>query len=426
VGRYVAVEAATSPLHHTTFEALIERLNEGEAFAEKLRELTPAEHARLVQALTDLCEQAQPELQPESPAAALKSLRPRHVNHTILSSVQAERMLTDAIAALRDSPRFPSIRFAKLGEFWQDDWARAPFEEALTLQQMVDMKVAALLEKRSLSHAKILHVVGALEHASGKSPGVSAPTPNGETGPVAEPPVGAIRAPETPRHTWTHADLADLPPTATASLKYIQTLGAELTRHRSPLEAVVGQIPSTLSAAEAAVAWFRIDSPHDVVASLLRLPLDEVAGLTESARNKLGTLFSQVAPLERQSFDIALRHAAMPLEPLIHTIGGGNVDHADLCAVLRLLVTTLGAVHPVVHGRTLHRYYTLAPQAAEMIIDNVVVRLPRSDEAVRRELALLLPFVPESEATALLGTRARLDTDVKEWRVTESIDAETR
>jgi hypothetical protein len=427
VGRYVAVEAATSPLHHTTFAALIERLDTEAVTETELEGLTPAEHDRLVSALTDLSrvtpEDSPPQLSPAAQTAPLEQSRPlgrsRHTEAPLLSSVQAERVLTDAIATLRASPHFPAIRFTRLGEFWQDDWARAPFEEALTLQQIAEMKVATLLEKRSLSQAKILHVVGAIEYAIGKSPGAASSNPSGETVPAAAAPEATV-APtlhtKTPPPTWAHTDLIELPPTATASLKYIQSLGVELREQRSPFGAVLAQIPATLSAAEAAVAWFRIESSHEVVAGLLRLPPDEVTRIDESARAKLSGLLSQLAPRERRYFEIALRHAAMPIEPLLHTLGGGNMDPADQSAVVRLLVTTLGAVHPVVHGRTLHRYYTLAPHAAEVILTSMVARLPRADEVVRRELAALLPFVPAKEAIALLETGAHFDTDAQEWR----------
>lgn len=411
VGRYIAIEAPTSPLHQTTFETLIEGLDEPSLLPAELNNISSGERDRLITALVDL---SRPAVAPSPPADPAPSggRRSPHTDGPVLSSIQAERLLTDAVAALRVSPRFAEIRFARLGEFWRDDWARAPFEEALTFQQLADLKITALLEKRSFGHAKVLAVIGAIEHAIGRSSEPAPATATVEPSPTQPKPV-ALSSPRP--QGWGDAGRATLPSHTTATLHYLESLATDSTLTTTPIGAIITHLPHTLSPLEAVVVWFHLESPLDVVASLVRLAPPECARVFGSAREKLDRLFTTVAPETRQSWEIALRHAAVPLQVLLRSAGATRYNHAGLESIARILIGALGGVHPLAFGHTLPGYYTLTPSAVELIIAKIVAGLPQNFDSVALELTTLLPWMERDDTEKLLRLRATHDETTKRW-----------
>jgi len=158
-----------TPLGGITFGDLRDRLRTTESLGEDIAQLSPADHQKLLKTISELGGLGAPEPSPSAPESQPLPApeRPPRSEPPILSSVEAERRLTDAISALKSAPNFHLIKFSRLGDFWQEGWPRAPFEEALTLQQITEMKVAVMLEKRSFGPTKILNFVRALERAVG-------------------------------------------------------------------------------------------------------------------------------------------------------------------------------------------------------------------------------------------------------------------
>ena len=84
-----------------------------------------------------------------------------------LSPVELENRLEAASKLVRSSPTFTEIRSKKLGEFWDKSWARAPFEEALTVGQFAAIDVTTLVKKRSFNPKKALLLLDAVDRALG-------------------------------------------------------------------------------------------------------------------------------------------------------------------------------------------------------------------------------------------------------------------
>lgn len=78
----------------------------------------------------------------------------------ILSSVEAETLLTEAFNKLQLSERYPLIAEKRLTDLWPSGAVRAPFLESLTFRQLLGMKLQNILEKRTVTEQKIKTVVG--------------------------------------------------------------------------------------------------------------------------------------------------------------------------------------------------------------------------------------------------------------------------
>ena len=73
-----------------------------------------------------------------------------------LSVFEAESMLIEAMERLRKSEKNSSIQDKLIGDYWQETWRRAPFEECLTFKQLASLNVDVLLKKRSFDTEKMI------------------------------------------------------------------------------------------------------------------------------------------------------------------------------------------------------------------------------------------------------------------------------
>lgn len=81
------------------------------------------------------------------------------------SVLDMERELTEVLERLRASDCLKLIGDKTLSEFWDCSAVAAPFEQQLTLKQISQIKVSALLEKRSINPSKVEAMIAAIERA---------------------------------------------------------------------------------------------------------------------------------------------------------------------------------------------------------------------------------------------------------------------
>lgn len=203
IGRLVGDESALNSISDLTCECLVETGAIG--VATRFR-LTAAQVERLAELLTALGNGGVLGEQPiEQRPSAQPSPEPVYVN-----SVQAEQDLKQRLEELRAHPGFSKLRSITLGKFWDASWARAPFEEALTFGQLVDMDVALLFKKRSTSGSRAHTVTQAIEKALRTATAGTTPLAN----PAAPPPPALRQVPQVAPeplegHAWTSDGAAD-------------------------------------------------------------------------------------------------------------------------------------------------------------------------------------------------------------------------
>lgn len=158
IGRLIGEEAALNSISELTCEKLVEIGAIGVATRFKL---TAAQVERLAQLLTALGNGgARGEPLPDRPSVAPTPAEPTYGN-----SVQVEQELKQRLEELRAHPGFSKLRSKTLGAFWENSWARAPFEEALTFGQLSDMDLALLFKKRTTSGNRAYAITQAIEKA---------------------------------------------------------------------------------------------------------------------------------------------------------------------------------------------------------------------------------------------------------------------
>ena len=82
---------------------------------------------------------------------------------TTFNSVQCELELRERITQLKAHPDLARIKDATLGSFWVPDLPRAPFEESLTVNQLLTLDLGVLAKKRSMTSARMRALAQALE-----------------------------------------------------------------------------------------------------------------------------------------------------------------------------------------------------------------------------------------------------------------------
>ena len=73
----------------------------------------------------------------------------------MLNSIEAEKKLLAAFSKIKQHPRGQEFHHHTLDQYWNNEWIRAPFVEALTFKQLAEMKLSNLLDKRTISQHKI-------------------------------------------------------------------------------------------------------------------------------------------------------------------------------------------------------------------------------------------------------------------------------
>lgn len=77
---------------------------------------------------------------------------------------EAEAKLRDVLTQVKSAPFFPVIAGRTLGEYWDDNEDRSPFEEAFTIKQLADFDLNILFRKRTMNSNKVCLMIQALEN----------------------------------------------------------------------------------------------------------------------------------------------------------------------------------------------------------------------------------------------------------------------
>lgn len=167
VARFLAPDAeGLGVVSELTFEKLVEL---GSTKIAKLKWLTKDQETALTTLLKVLGET---ESNDATAALIIPPKRPNrlspdylHSDDEGLSSAEVENRLRDNLRKLSENSMFGEISRKTLGSFWDENWPRAPFEEAMTLGQLVDLDLAVLWKKRTTSSGRIDRMAKAVQTA---------------------------------------------------------------------------------------------------------------------------------------------------------------------------------------------------------------------------------------------------------------------
>lgn len=162
-------------IEEMTFETLVELGSERIKKSMRLTALQQASLVELLRALSSDQDLLEPVADADHDAETLNEPRVHSQNdqvlesgassENVLSSVQLEINLRQRLQELRDHPNYSTIKRTTLSTYWDVSWAPAPFEQALTIDQLSSMDPSVLFKKRMVNEQRISHMVIALERA---------------------------------------------------------------------------------------------------------------------------------------------------------------------------------------------------------------------------------------------------------------------
>lgn len=84
---------------------------------------------------------------------------------TGFNSVKCELDLRERLARLKIHPQFSRVENLPLKHFWDPSCASSPFEETLTLNQLMGLDITVLSKKRTMTESRFVSMTKALDHA---------------------------------------------------------------------------------------------------------------------------------------------------------------------------------------------------------------------------------------------------------------------
>lgn len=147
-----------------TFEELVTALDNHDS---DLHQLNDAQERLLTAVLRALCEGEVAESSEPSFDAAEEPQDEGEgeSSQTTFNSVQCELELRDRIGQMRGHPDLSRVKDATVGTYWAEGVPRAPFEESLTIGQLLSLDLGVLAKKRSMTSMRMKALALALENA---------------------------------------------------------------------------------------------------------------------------------------------------------------------------------------------------------------------------------------------------------------------
>jgi hypothetical protein len=148
-------------------------------------------------------------------------------NDVPIGSVPLELGLRAALAKIAAHERYSEVRKRTVGEFWDPDWVAAPFEEAMSLEQLAGLDLAVLFKKRMVTDTRIQSIVRALNRVQRFLDKVSQAKPHKSTEPAV---VEDLLAPDCKAAERTSPELqvqhdTPLSPAARAIIEVLDSRG---------------------------------------------------------------------------------------------------------------------------------------------------------------------------------------------------------
>lgn len=402
VGRFLSPdEEGVGVISELTFEKLVEL---GSVKIAKLNWLSDSQQTRLVALLSALSDEG---ITP-NPLEKLITPPPRpsplSSNYTAedeegLSSAEVENRLRDTLLKLSSHPQFPSVAHKPLSAFWSEDWPRAPFEEAMSLEQLCGMDLALLWKKRTTTSRRIDRMARAAQAALNQL-GVNAGSTKTQETLVSQEDVQSIPerrklsvVPPQPRtisrstlevsasrHRWME-EASELPPLERVGIRKFLEVCLQPELKNDQVGSIIRTVIETISLSE----FITVLAPNWSIQSA-----------TPSIR-----LFSAMPEVLENSMSIRLAlqgpgvHISVlrKLSPILES--DSEVGELALIAVVRML----GASEVSIKGEACKKVYSLNPGLVETVLAGISVF---DKKEPLKTISKFLPNLDQNLATWLM------------------------
>ena len=333
-----------------------------------------------------------------------------------MNSIEAENVLRDAFGRLERQPFYDRVKGQRLKAYWDNDLLHEPFLEAMTFKQLIEMKLANLLEKRSFADWKITAILRAFKQCVIEHGGVweeragerSAPLPV-ETALPAGATASARMIPvwreDEPLKTLIAESI-----TAQFELQWnaVHDSSGEIAR-------AIRSLPGVLSKRQYVLWWLRGAYELEQLQALLALDPALIDSIDSSARHTACGLLQTAAPQLWAHWQAALAGPGVSEEALCAPYRLEQVDEAFQRTWMRALLRSVGAAVPSAYGSMLAGYWTKNGSMLQLLLDTILQQLPLSQAALEEKLAALLPLIGAAELQRLIEVPARWCNEAQRW-----------
>ena len=397
-----------------------ELVRDGGAVVGTSRGVAGSHVTRIVEVLSSLLDGENSPEQPHQPSIGSKQPRGSRFSKeppVRVSSVEAEIKLTKALSKLRMSPRFPPIALNRLGDYWDPEWVRAPFEEALTLAQLSQLKPQTLLEKRSFTTQKLLHLVAAIDRALSDNgvevAGTSPPLPNPAAIEIARQSDTSNR-PVISIEAWKR-DLSSFPAAVGAGVVLYEQEAKGCLMDDGVAARILAEIPLRLSTREYITSVLLEEYEPAVVSSMLKTDHGTVLETAKLAYKKLDQALREIEFGAYQAGSALLAQPAMPLATLSDIFFGTSLSDTFRGSLTAVIARSLGGAPVVAFGIRPEGYWSKNPSGLERAIRLMVTGLPKSDSDLKAEAHSILPSFQFEIIADLLRPMAFFNDKSRNW-----------
>jgi hypothetical protein len=268
-------------------------------------------------------------------------------NDVPVGSVSLELALRAILSKIVTHERYDTIRKRLVGEFWDPNWPAAPFEEAMSIEQLAGLDLAVLFKKRMVTDNRVQSIIRALKRSLSTLDSDKSDSAVKERG-------------SSPKPITARASDVDLTQSHTAS--------TYLT-YRTEMR-VTDKLPSSVAAVAVWETLLGLSNTESVVAALVdRVSPCECAAIvlgdaiSPSAEEQLKHAVDGLIDRQKRELVQALLNApAVRLDLIARVLCGLSAQPTAGALTLAAVVARgLGAVPLLVHGKPCDGYWTVQP-----------------------------------------------------------------
>lgn len=352
----------------------------------------------------------QQERQVSSVNLQLTKKNPSNRPHFI--SIKTEQNYLDVLERLRNHPKLSSILQAKMADYWIDQEARAPFEECLTFQQLLSLKVDSLLRKRSINERKLSAIIGAIENCLSTLTDPSAVLQSAKIASLSNTDRPGAQERGAQRKWAAASTLESL--LGRSLIAMAELLPTGVSSPRSLLEAL-GRLPLLVTADEFAVLLASAEYGEDLAARALKIRPEQYGHLLIGAREKVARAIRNEFASFATAWEGALSGVGCPLSDLLRPfIVSDELEWLQLL-VGRILVESLGARPWEDQIDRLSEFYTKDSSRLLTAMAIIAQSLPKENATFHAESDIFAPQLPRDARERIFRRFAHLEAGTNVW-----------
>lgn len=318
----------------------------------------------------------------------------------VFSSVEAERKLVERYTRLKASQFFDTLKYKKVGDFWDTATIRAPFLEELTFRELLEVSVDHLLKKRSVGNTKVYCLVKAFDllflEEEAMKVGSGGAGENVQTMPQM------VRA--IPPLRWKRLE-PEVSPLLKAIVDRWEIARTHLLSSASPTKGLIRaaaiELPEKITQEQFLILWFASERRLQELSGLLKKDVEVLEEIAAESREIAISCLEQTAPKEVKWLLGVLKGIGVAEEELLFPLQDSDVEDHICLAVLRISLHSLNAFPPMLNGLPYPGYWTLKPDGLQQILMKIAQSSSRKEQEELLE-TLAPQFPPEVLLEALM------------------------